>query len=152
MLEWWAMSLKVEIQSRIRAAMKARNTIEREILGVALGEIQTAEARKGEGGLTEEETAAFVRKLIKSNRETIEAGPGAEQKTQLEQEIAVLESLLPKAMGTDEIVAALASVGDAIRAAGNDGQATGIAMKTLKGQGAQVDGKSVAEAVKRMRA
>jgi uncharacterized protein YqeY len=142
--------LKAEIQSRIRAAMKARKTVEREILGVALGEIQTAEARKGE--LTEEETAAFVKKLVKSNRETIEAGPDAERKAILEEEIAILESLLPKAMGPDEIVAALASVSDAIRAASNDGQATGIAMKTLKAQGAPVDGKAVAEAVKRMRA
>ena len=142
--------MKAEIQSRIRAAMKAKRTVEREILGVALGEIQTAEARKGE--LTEEETASFVKKLIKSNRETIDAGPDAAAKAILEEEIAVLETLLPKAMGPDEIVAALASVSDAIRAAGNDGQATGIAMKTLKGQGAQVDGRSVAEAVKRMRA
>ena len=142
--------LKEEIQSRIRAAMKARRTVEREILGVALGEIQTAEARKGE--LTEEETASFVKKLIKSNRETIEAGPAAEQKAVLEEEIAILETLLPKAMGPDEIAAALAGVSDAIRAASNDGQATGIAMKTLKAQGAPVDGKAVAEAVKRMRA
>jgi uncharacterized protein len=142
--------LKEEIQSRIRAAMKARKTVEREILGVALGEIQTAEARKGE--LTEEETASFVKKLIKSNRETIEAGPDAAQKAVLEEEIAVLETLLPKAMGSDEIVAALATVSDAIRAASSDGQATGIAMKTLKAQGAPVDGKAVAEAVKRMRA
>lgn len=142
--------LKAEIQSRIRAAMKARRTVEREILGVALGEIQTQEARKGE--LTEEETASFVKKLIKSNRETLDAGPDAERKAILEEEIVILESLLPKAMGPDEIVVALAPVSDAIRAASNDGQATGIAMKTLKAQGAPVDGKAVAEAVKRMRA
>ena len=142
--------LKDEIQSRIRAAMKGRKTVEREILGVALGEIQTAEARKGE--LTEEETASFVKKLVKSNRETIEAGPDPAQKAILEEEIAILESLLPKAMGPEDIVVALASVSDAIRAASNDGQATGIAMKTLKAQGAPVDGKTVAEAVKRMRA
>lgn len=142
--------LKAEIQTRIRAAMKAKRTIEREILGVALGEIQTAEARKGE--LTEEETASFVKKLIKSNRETIDAGPDAARKAILEEEITILETLLPKAMGPDEIVAALATVSDAIRSAANDGQATGIAMKTLKAQGAPVDGKSVAEAVKRMRA
>jgi uncharacterized protein YqeY len=142
--------LKLEIQSRIRTAMKARKTVEREILGVALGEIQTVEARKGE--LTEEETASIVKKLVKSNRETIEAGPTPEQKAILEEEILVLESLLPKAMGADDIVAALGSVADAVRAASNDGQATGIAMKALKAQGAPVDGKTVAEAVKRMRA
>jgi len=141
--------LKEEIQSRIREAMKAKRTIEREILGVALGEIQTVEARQGD--LSEEGAAAIVRKLVKSNRETIEAGPLAEQKAILEQEIAVLESLLPKAMGQEEIVAALAGVADAIRGAASDGQATGIAMKALKSEGATVDGKTVAGAVKRMR-
>lgn len=141
--------LKEEIQSRIRAAMKAKRTIEREILGVALGEIQTAEARKGE--LSEEERTGIVKKLVKSNRETIDAGPDATRKAVLEEEIAILESLLPKAMGPDEIVSALSGVADAIRAASNDGQATGVAMKALKAQGASVDGKTVAEAVKRMR-
>lgn len=142
--------LKEEIQSRIRAAMKAKRLVEREILGVALGEIQTVEARKG--SLSEDEAAGIVKKLVKSNRETIEAGPDAARKAVLEEEIAILESLLPKAMGPDEIAAALSGVGDAIRAASNDGQATGVAMKALKAQGAPVDGKAVAEAVKRMRA
>jgi uncharacterized protein len=49
-------------------------------------------------------------------------------------------------------VAALAPVADAIRAAGNDGQATGVAMKQLKSTGATVDGKTVAAAVKQLRA
>ena|ERR1041385_7268949 len=141
--------LKVEIQTRIRAAMKARKTIEREILGVALGEIQTVEARKGE--LSEDEAASIVKKLVKSNRETIEAGPDAARKAILEEEIAILESLLPKAMGVDDVVTALAGVASAIRGASNDGQATGVAMKKLKAEGAPVDGKTVAEAVKRMR-
>jgi uncharacterized protein YqeY len=141
--------LKEEIRLRIRAAMRARNTTEREILGVALGEIQTVEARKGE--ITEDETASIVKKLIKSNCETIDAGPDAERTALLERENAILESLLPKALGPEEILAALETVRDAILAAGDDGQATGIAMKTLKAQSAPVDGKSVAEAVKRMR-
>ena len=41
---------------------------------------------------------------------------------------------------------------DAIRAAGNDGQATGIAMKTLKASGAAIDGKLVGDVVRKMRA
>jgi hypothetical protein len=42
-------------------------------------------------------------------------------------------------------------VAGAIKAAGNDGQATGVAMKHLKSAGASVDGKTVAEAVKQIR-
>ena len=64
----------------------------------------------------------------------------------------MLSSLLPTADGRPEFVAALAPQADAIKAAGNDGQATGIAMKHLKASGASVDGKTVAEAVKQLRA
>ena len=39
------MSLAAEIKKSMFAAMKAKNTIEKEILRVALGEIQIAESR-----------------------------------------------------------------------------------------------------------
>ena len=138
-----------DIKDRMRAAMKARRTLEKEILGVALGELQTVEARKG--SLSDDEGFAIIRKLVKSNRETYEASEAAEQRKTLEEEILVLESLLPKALGAEDIVAALAPVHEAIRSAGNDGQATGIAMKTLKLAGAPVDGKLVGEVVRKIR-
>lgn len=139
-----------QIKERMRAALKARRTLEKEILGVALGELETVEARKG--SLSDEEGFAIVRKLVKSNRETLEVSESAEQKKALEEEIAVLESLLPKALGPAEIEAALSGVRDAIKSAGNDGQATGVAMKTLKASGAVIDGKLVGEVVRKMRA
>jgi len=142
--------LIAQIKERMRGALKARRTLEKEILGVALGELETVEARKG--SLSDEEGFAIVRKLVKSNRETIEASESAEQKKTLEDEIAVLESLLPKALGPEQIEALLSPVKDAIKGAGNDGQATGIAMKTLKASGAVVDGKLVGEVVRKMRA
>lgn len=69
----------------------------------------------------------------------------------LNKEIAILEALLPRTLGVDEIVAALASVESDIKAAGNDGQATGVAMKHLKPQGLVVEGKDVSAAVKQIR-
>ncbi len=139
-----------EIKKRILAAMKAGNTLEKEVLRVALGEIQTEEARgtKADDALA----AKIVKKLIKSNRETLESASDAEQQATLQSEIAVLQQLLPESLSVDEIVTALAPVADAIRAAGNDGQATGIAMKHLKASGAEVDGKDVAQAVRTLRA
>jgi uncharacterized protein YqeY len=139
-----------EMKRRITAALKAGNTVEKEILRVALGEIQTAEARGT--ATTEESAAAVVRKLIKSNEETLAATTSEAGKRALAEENVVLASLLPKAMGVPEIVAALAVVRDAVRAAGNDGQATGVAMKHLKAAGVVVNGKDVTEAVKQMRA
>jgi len=141
--------LSERIKAQMLAALKAGRSLEKEILRVALGEIQTLEARKGE--LTEDEVAAVVRKLVKSNRETIALSADADQRVVLEQEIGILDGLLPKALDADGMAAGLASVADAIRAAGNDGQATGIAMKVLKAQGTVVDGKLVGEVVKKLR-
>jgi uncharacterized protein YqeY len=139
-----------EIKRRITAAMKAGNTVEKEILRVALGEIQTAEGRGA--GVSDEGTAAIVRKLIKSNEETLTVTAEEAQKRTLAEENAVLRSLLPKSLSVPEIVEALAPLRDAIKAAGNDGQATGAAMKHLKTSGAIVNGKDVTEAVKQIRA
>lgn len=142
--------LSEEIKKRMLQAMKAGRTLEKEILRVALGEIQTQEARANQA-MSDDDVAAVVRKLVKNNQETLGVSESAEQKAQLADEIAVLESLLPKALGVDEIVAALAAVADAVRAAGNDGQATGVAMKHLKSTGAVVTGKEVTAAVKQIR-
>lgn len=141
---------KDEINTRIKVALKSGNTLEKEILRVALGEIQTIEHRVSKT-LPDDEAMAIVRKLIKSNEETLEHTADAEKKKQLVDEVAILTSLLPKSLSVDEIVALLAPVSDAIRAAGNDGQATGVAMKSLKASGASVNGKDVSEAVKRIR-
>lgn len=140
-----------EIKKRALQAMKAGNTLEKDILRLALGEIQTLEARDNRS-LSDDEASAIVRKLIKSNQETRDASTDEGQRQTLAQEIAVLESLLPKSLGVDEIAAALAPVVDQLRAAGNDGQATGIAMKHLKASGAVVNGKDVSLAVSRLRA
>jgi hypothetical protein len=139
-----------EIKRRITAAMKAGNTVEKDILRLAYGEVQTAEARGT--AVSDEGVTAIVRKLIKSNEETIAATAEGDAKRLLVEENVVLASLLPKSMSVADIVEALAPVRDAIKAAGNDGQATGAAMKHLKGAGAVVNGKDVTEAVKQIRA
>ncbi len=141
-----------QIKAQMKAAMKAGKTVEKEILRVAIGEISTEAARTDDGTLPDPKVEKILRKLVKSNRDTIKNTADDTQKAVLEEEIAVLEALLPKALTTDEIVAALAPVTDAIKAAGNDGQATGVAMKHLKGQGAVVEGKDVSAAVKQIRA
>src|SRR4051812_16128895 len=106
-----------DIKRRITAAMKAGNTVEKEILRVALGEIQTAEARGT--GATDEMASAIVRKLIKSNEETLSATAGEDDKRTLAQEIVILKTLLPEALSPAQIAEALAPVRDAIKAANN---------------------------------
>jgi uncharacterized protein YqeY len=140
-----------DIKRRIASALRSGNTTEKEVLRVALGEIQTIEAR-GTEAAGDDLALAVVRKLIKSDEETLALATDADKKKQLTEEIEILRSLLPKGLDIEQIVALLAPVLDAIRAAGNDGQATGIAMKHLKAAGAAVTGKEVSEAVRKMRA
>jgi uncharacterized protein YqeY len=139
-----------EIRARVKAAMKARKTVEKEVLKVALGEIETEQMRRGVD-MDDAGVEKVLRKLVKSNRETQAAIEDAAEKAVLEEEIAVLESLLPKVLTEDEVVAALAPVVDAIKAANADGPATGVAMKHLKQSGAVVDGKTVSAAVRKLR-
>ena len=144
------MALLDQIKAQMFAAMKSGNVTEREILKVAMGEITTDAARPGKKG-DDEETLLILKKLVKSNEESIEASQDEAQKAQLRAEIEVLNAYLPKSLGVTDIVAALAPVADAIKAAGNDGQATGVAMKHLKTLGAVVNGKDVSAAVRQLR-
>lgn len=138
-----------EIKKRAMEAMKAGRTVEKDVLRLALGEIQTAESR--DGAITDEQAQGIVRRIIKANDET-SALAGDDQKKVLAEETAILKSLLPQTLDVDAIAAALAPVRDALRAAANEGQATGIAMKHLKASGAAVNGKDVTEAARRLRA
>jgi uncharacterized protein YqeY len=142
--------LAVELKKRMTQGMKERDDVAKNILRLALGEIQTAEARSNRP-VTEDEAAAILRKLVKSNEETLSMTADPEQAATLRKEIALLSSLLPKTMGVDDLVVALASQVDAIKAAKSDGQATGVAMKELKGAGVTASGNDVAAAVKRIR-
>lgn len=139
-----------EIKQQMMAAMKAGDTVRKEILRVVVGEITTNEAR---GTVkTDDDCRTIVRKLVKSNEETLGHTADADQRAVLEQEIEILRALLPRSLSVDAIVEALASVRDALRAEANDGKATGLAMKHLKSSGALVEGRDVSEAVRRVRA
>jgi len=140
-----------EIKKRAAIAVKAADTVTRDILRLALGEIQTAEARSN-ATLNEEEAIAVLRKLVKSNEETLAALPADDERIPaLKREVEVLTSLVPARMSVAQIVEALADQAAAIKAAGSDGQATGIAMKHLKTTGANVAGAEVTAAVKLIR-
>lgn len=145
--------LSDQIKARMFQAIKSGATVEKEILRVAMGEITTEAARPGRTG-SDEETRAILRKLVKSNEETLASTPEADKRAVLQQEIEILGSYLPKSLSVAEISAALAPVLELILAAGNDGQAMGIAMKQLKSLGAlgaTVNGKDVGAAIKELR-
>ena len=65
--------LSEQIRKRMLEAMKAGRDVEKSVLRVALGEIQSSESRTG-NTLDDEGAAAVLRKLVKSNTDTIAAG------------------------------------------------------------------------------
>ena len=144
------MALLETIKKQVIDAMKAKDAIAKDVLRVAQGDIELAQTRTGKD-LSDDEAQKIVRKLIKSNQETLAANPDDATTEKLNKEITILEALLPRTLGVDEIVAALAPVEGDIKAAGNDGQATGVAMKHLKPQGLAVEGKDVSAAVRQIR-
>ena len=139
-----------QIKARMFQAIKSGAHVEKEILRVAVGEISTEAARPGRQG-NDEEATAILRKLLKSNEETLASTTDAEKRAVLEQEIEILATYLPKSLSVDEIVQALAPVSAQIKAAASDGQATGLAMKQLKSEALVVNGKDVTLAIKELR-
>ncbi len=139
-----------EIKKRIVSAMKAKRSVEKDILKLALGEIQANEARSGKS-LSDQEAQKIIRKLLKSNTETLQMTSQEDRKQLLQQENEVLETLLPKALSVAEIVAALGAVQEGIQGAKSDGQATGVAMKHIKSNGLAAEGKDVQAAVREIR-
>jgi uncharacterized protein len=139
-----------DIKAQMFQSMKAGDVVGKEILRVAVGEITTEAARPGRKG-SDEEAQAILRKLIKSNEETLAVEVDAEKRSILEREREVLAAFLPRALSLEEIVERLSVVAEAVRAAANEGQATGVAMKELKMRGLVVPGKDVGAAVRSLR-
>ena len=151
------MSLKQQVQDRIKECMKARNSFEQNILKTIVGEIQSKEVKSGD--LKDEEVESLIRKFKAGTIETIvrafkkiededevkalvsdlsglqaqaigEATSTSEEAKSFIDEIAIYDIFLPQTLSVDEIIAELDA--ESIKEVGNDGQAMGMAMKNLK--------------------
>ncbi|MEN9581185.1 MAG: hypothetical protein RJA70_4194 [Pseudomonadota bacterium] len=136
-----------ELKQRMFAAMKAKNIVEKEIIRTVIGDVTSTGAEADDARVL-----TVVKKLIKSNEETLKSSSDDAQKATLMEELQILHQFVPAGLSTEQLTAALADVAESIRAAGNDGQATGIAMKHLKASQVEADGKDVSAAVKALRA
>jgi uncharacterized protein len=130
-----------DLKKRMFEAMKSKSTVEKEIIRTAIGEI-TATGETADDA----RVVAVLRKLVKSNEETLKFSQGDARQT-LEQELVVLRGFLPPTLSAEQVVELLAPVADQVRAAGNDGQAMGVAMKHLKAQDANAESAAVKAAV-----
>jgi len=129
-------SLHDDLKARVTAAVKAGDAATRDTLRTVIGEAQM-EALRRKADVTDDVVLGVVRKGVAGLRETIPlAKKDGRDTTAQEAELAMLEALLPKAWDREAVAAALAAVRDEVRAAKNDGQAMGVAMKALKAVGA----------------
>lgn len=149
------MSMLETLKARLLASRKAGNAAEMGVLQVILGDASTLQARSGKPP-ADDEVEKLIRKTLLGNQETMglmaERGmTGTDNYAKLQTETALLQSLLPQTLSVEAIVAELAAIADAVKAAKNDGQATGVAMKHFKGKGLRVLGEDVTAAVKRLR-
>ncbi|MFO0797201.1 MAG: GatB/YqeY domain-containing protein [Gemmataceae bacterium] len=145
------MSLHDDLKARVNAAVKAGDTATRDTLRTVLGEAQM-EALRRKAEVTDDVVLGVVKKTVAGLKETIPLAQKAGRDTAAQEaELALLEGLLPKAWDQAAITAALEAVRDELRAAKNDGQAMGVAMKALKAAGAATtpdDVKAVVAAIR----
>lgn len=135
-----------QVKQRMFQAMKAGNVLEKEILRTAIGEV----TRSGDDP-TDERVLGVLKKLVKSNQETLASATAAEQRSELEREIQVLETFLPASLGPAELRALLEPVAAQIRAAAGPGPAMGIAMKFLKAANVSAESRDVQAAIAELR-
>jgi uncharacterized protein YqeY len=135
-----------QLKQKMFAAMKSGDTVEKEVLRTAIGEVTCT----GDEA-TDERTLQVLRKLVKSNQETLGSVTDAEQRTTLLREIGVLEGFLPPTLSAAQIRELLTPVLAQIRAAAGPGPAMGIAMKFLKSQAALTEARDVQSAVSEIR-
>lgn len=145
------MSLVDTLRKKALEAMKAKDGLATTILRLAQSEVQAVQEKAGRP-LSDDEAFAVLRKLLKSNDETLAAVSSDPERTAtLTRENAILSELLPKGLGVPELVTLLTPCAEAIKAAASDGQATGVAMKQLKALGVTANGKDVGEAARLLR-
>ena len=138
--------MKEIIKDLIKRSMKDKDNLKRDILKLVLGEIQSKESRTGKN-LNDDKIESIIRKLIESNLEIL----SHKYDVVLSRENEILGNLLPTVMTTEEIEEALKDVSEDIKTANNDGQAMGIAMKTMKSCSGKALGQDVKEVVSDLR-
>ena len=149
------MSMYDTLKTRLTECRKTGKAVELSVLQVVLGDASMIEARAGHKA-TDDEVEKIIRKTMLGNQETIsileqKGLSGGANHTKLSAENVFLQTLLPDTLSVEEIAGHLGEVADALRAAKNDGQATGVAMKHLKPKGLRVLGDDVSAAVKKIR-
>ncbi|HET8859926.1 GatB/YqeY domain-containing protein [Marivirga sp.] len=147
------MSLKQQIDTDIKNAMKAKNKEELQTLRSIKSMILLAESEKGaEENLSEDAEMKLLIKASKQRKESAETYKenGRDELAQAELfELDVIERYLPKQMSEAEVQAKLKEIIAKVGASGPQdmGKVMGVATKQLAGK---ADGKMISQLVKQL--
>lgn len=144
------MTLETQIRTRMTEVGYASD--EAKFLRTILGELQLEQNRPG---FDDNKALGIIKKSLAGNEETRGyLKEGDDRLPRLSWEDDILKSFLPSYLSADEIRKLLedAGVNAQIAASDNEGKAMGMAMKSIKAAGAVVEGGTVKEVVKELRA
>jgi len=147
------MSLTEKVQKDMIEAMKARDESRLSALRMVKTALKNREIEK-RSPLDDKEALQVLSTLVKQRKESIEQftkGGRTEMAEKETAELALIESYMPKAVGEEEIVAAVrATIGEMGSPTMKDmGTVMKNVMAKFSSTGARVDGKQVSETVKR---
>ena len=145
------MNTKEKLTADLKDAMRARDTLRKRVLRLALASIKNAEIAK-QAELSEAEVVKVLQKEVKERRDTIEGAQKAGRDdlvAEAEAEIAVLETYLPQQLSEAELEAlvreTIAEVG--ATSMREMGKVMSAVMPKVQGR---ADGKAVSQMVRKL--
>jgi len=146
------MSLKLKIDSDIKAAMLAKNKEELEALRSIKSMILLEETKGGSGEVSSEAENKLLMKAAKQRKESAEIFQKENREDLAQRELVQLEIInryLPKQLSAEEVESQVKNIIAQIGAKGPQdmGKVMGVATKQLAGQ---ADGKMISELVKKL--
>lgn len=145
------MTLKTDIDTKLKESIRSRDEVGKNLFRYLKGEIALIETREGKA-ITEEKIIKIIRQLAESdetNLTHLEIDDPRRKETQAE--LHILNLLLPKTLSEDDIKNELKDMVETLKSV-PEGQAIGLAIKQLKSKNLLAEGKTVTTVVKSLRA
>lgn len=146
------MSMELQIQQDIKAAMLAKEKTRLESLRAIKAAILLAKTADGSESIADEAVVKIIQKLVKQRKETAEIYKQQNREELAAQELAeaaAMEVYLPKQMSEEELEAELRKIIAQVGATGPQdmGKVMGTATKALAGK---AEGKAISALVKKL--
>ena len=146
------MSMELQIQQDIKAAMLAKEKTRLESLRAIKAAILLAKTADGSESISDEAVVKIIQKLVKQRKETAEIYKQQNREELAAQELAeaaAMEVYLPKQLGEEELEAELKKIIAQVGATGPQdmGKVMGTATKALAGK---AEGRMISAMVKKL--